>query len=86
MGGSSWSCSEFSSTYEGKLSVSDLSPSSLGESDCSTSSESTSAGGLVVAGSASSSEEVAYSLVSTGAPVVLVSKLYCWSREAGKFR
>ena len=86
MGGSSWSCSEFSSTYEDKLSVSDLSPSSLGGSDGSASSESTSAGSSVVAYSAGSSEAVASSLVSAGAPVVLVSKLYCWSREAGKFR
>ena len=49
MGGSSWSCSEFSSPSESELSVSDLSPSSSGGSDGSASSESTSAGGSVVA-------------------------------------
>ena len=41
---------------------------------------------LVYLKSAGLSKAVVSSLVSAGAPVVLVSKLYCWSREAGKFR
>ncbi|KAH9668462.1 CBS domain-containing protein CBSX3 [Citrus sinensis] len=85
MVGSSRSFSELSSASVGELSVSDLSPSSSGGSDGSASSNSTSAYGLAAVSSAGSSVAVASSLASAGAPVVLVSKLYCWSSESGKF-
>ena len=78
--------SKLSSASEGELSVLYLSLSSSGGSDVSASSEFTVACGSAATSSAGASVAVASSLASAGAPIVLLSKLYCWSSELGKFR
>ena len=85
MEGSSRSFSDSSFASVGEPSVADSSPSSSGWSDGSASSDSTSTYGSAAASFFGSSVAVASSLASAGAPVVLVSKLYCWSNESGKF-
>ena len=78
--GSSHSFSELSSASVGELSVSDLALSSSDGSDGSDGSvfsKSTFSYGSATASSTGLSVAVASSLTSAGAPVVLVSKLYC---------
>lgn len=77
IGGSSYSFSYSSSASVGELSVASLSPFSSSWSDYSVAFESASTYGSAVTSSSGSSVSMASSLTSTGAFVVLVSKLYC---------